>query len=207
MYLLPNTKGFSLLELLVGIAAMAILLVGAITVVPKLAGFSRSTGERWAARSQNAQAILHIQQVGRLAQSCSKIDTDHLQCRINFAPNASKNLQDVRFRFDSAAEKIRYERKDGANWNQLLEYINVAKFVVCDLSAMSGGNCSITPPSLNVLAVNHSASGGRFFRVAISGRVPAETPDALAPVLQTAFFVRHPTGLPNDLEFAWGASE
>lgn len=197
-------RGISLVELLLSMVGLAILVGGSFTLMSKFSGFVSRADDRWSVRARNAEALIHVQKVGRLAQSCVSPSLTELECTINYSGDGGLSTTDVRFRHDATKKSVLYEKKNGASWVKQLEYFDIGKFIVCDTAAMAANNCPLSSTGVDILALAHSVVAGRFFRIALEG--DSDT-GGVSSRVRTAFFVRHPTGLPSSMEYVWGSQK
>lgn len=198
-----NNQGLSVVELMVSVL-MLLVLMGLGVQAVLTAAKNRERSSLWESRySSLSSALLHLTEVGRLAKLCSRVSAEELQCDINFIHRTGGPESKVRFRLDAANSFLLFEEQAGGTWKTKTKYPEIHGFEVCSNVEMAGGSCQIPNPELASVPRLHSSAPNRFFRVRLESSPLAQS-GALPLQMQSAFYVRHPTALPNGVTFLWG---
>ena len=177
-------QGFSLIEMLIAELIVICLLVGAAELFLMNNRMTIRTSQKHELESQVSELFLHILRTGRLANSCN-VGSGVLKCVVQRGGGTN-----VQFRWvdrnppTEMAPYVVFEEKppSGNVFVEKLRYRGISSFTLCDF----GRSCPI--PQSQLTAANKS---NRYFRFRIEGA----TQDGFSSFIQSAFFVRNPTGL------------
>lgn len=219
---MKSNNGFSLIAIVVGalLAGMFLIFVGQVIYQDQVAQKAMSADS--AAALESAALLQHVLQVGRLAQSCTKVTSAPpaviLQCEVDYNVPSTGALTTVRFFWGGSNGPLRFQTLEGTAWKDTLSYGTterpIVRFELCATSEMGAvtPTCSLQPIAqsqgigrlISSMAVKAPPEdyNNRFFRFAIS--VAKDSKNDKPPyVMQSAFFIRNPTSV-DGLTYQWG---
>lgn len=219
---MKSNRGMSLIAIVVGTLLAGIFLVFVAQVLYQDQAAQKATSADSAAALESATLLQHVLQVGRLAQSCVKINSAApaviLQCEVDYNVPSTGTLTTVRFIWDGSSGPLRFQTLEGTAWKDTLSYGTgerpIVGFQLCATSEMASVSptCSLQPLALSrgigrLIASMASKAppedyNNRFFRFAIS--VAKDSKNDKPPyVMQSAFFLRNPPSV-DGLTYQWG---
>lgn len=192
--------GFSILEVMVSLAILALVLAGGVQTYRVTLGSNNRLSESTSLRQVLYRAMEHILQVGRLSGTtdgtCIK-GLNLLDCFIDFTVPRRGVTSQVRFLL--APEGLLYQQWDGTTFATKITYEGITGFIVCDDSDMSTNACPLEPKKMSQAYGASTVVNRRFYRVQLTAAVLPEKKHLSK--LQSAFFVRNP-GF-NNLSYEW----